>query len=125
MFPLSGGSNLPRLTRRVISRLGFRFGARCNSPGSSVNGHCHHRSTVNAPFYVAISRRAPGSRGMALHCHSAVRRRHMTVSSLHNVVRSHMDVADMLGGLNGRVGGFWVSLLTRSNDIHPIVVRQK
>lgn len=101
MVPLMGGSNLPRGTHRVVSGLGFRFRYRC-SRGSSVNGHCHHRSTVNAPCYIAISRRALRSGYIALHGHSAVRRRHITVSRLGGVVTSHMDVASLLGALRWR-----------------------
>lgn len=98
MVPLVGGSKLPRGTHRVVSDLGFRFRYRC-SRGSDVKGHCHHRSTVNAPCYMAISRRALRSGYIALHGHSAVRRRHMTVSRLGGVVTSEMDVASLLGAL--------------------------
>ncbi len=98
IVPLIGGSNLPRGTRRVVGDLHFRFGYGC-SRGSSVNGHCHHRSTINAPCYIAMSCSALGSGAIALHGHSAVRRGHIGVSRLHNVVRSGIDVASLLGGV--------------------------
>ncbi len=102
IVPLIGGSNLPRGTHRVLGRLGFSFHYSC-SRGSSVKGQCHHRSTMNAPFSVAISRRALRSGYMAVHRQSSVRRRHIPISGLRKVVDSTISVHGLFGGVTGWV----------------------
>lgn len=83
ILPLSGG--LDRRTNRICSGLSGGFGVSCSST-NSVNGHCHERSRVKAPFYVACSFSSTRSNYMAIHSHSAVRRIEVPVARLRSFV---------------------------------------